>query len=761
MKKLVDMEEAAKILGVTPRAIRKKFNKGKIEGEFKTNNRGGKSGQKLFVWIDDPLGPSIGTRKVARGEPGCKIETQFENGEPIIEASGVRREAQGVKNNQPPAGGLLPKSQTFKEVAVLPRPSGMLRGSVPADSQIAILLNPPSPPQPCETSPTSQGTLFPVVSQLGQQMTTTQDIFPRPIPASCQRTANLRFALIQAVKEKLSENSRPRTQIIKSFLEVYNAGISYPAIYNDIKSVSRATLYNWMRAEQDHGIEGLIPQYCAPVLSEILPGEKDFLLKFLLHQNKPKISDGIRECKRFLGEYSASSPTRLRRFVNDFKGQFHDVWTLEREGEKAWNDKDAPYQDRDPMLLSVGEVLVADGHKLNVNVIEPISGKKKRAVLVLFWDWKSTYPLGWEIMFSENTQCITTALRNALLTLGKIPNHIYIDNGKAFLAKIFRQKIVIEETEIPGMLARLGTSYRCALKYHGQSKPIERFFLVINDRLERRLGSYTGSSIADKPAYLLRNEPRAEALHDEWTPTTYELNEIMYQWREEYVDETLPKRQGFTARQMFEEGKGAGLDPKALYFLMMAVEIKTVRRNRFTFAGVDWQGECLYGYKEKVLIRYSLSDFSKIYVFDQRDKFMGIVTQSGKADPINDWQAAKQIMRERASFKRQTKRLADFIRKKPFVVDDRKNPELIEYIQTEEAKNKPEPNSPFIEDAVSTPRPSSAVPDEEQSRPYFDNDYDKYDWLMAQKEISQADQAWIDAFLKRSSLYKNQNEVER
>jgi len=503
------------------------------------------------------------------------------------------------------------------------------------------------------------------------------------------KIAHYRFALLNALWEEISQNPElKKWKIIKQFLRGFNSGALLPDIFKNLKKISRPTLYRWIKDYKEGGIDALVPQYRGPHASEILPDEKDFLLKFLLNQNKPKISDGIRECKRYLGEYSISGSSRLRRFVNEFKTQYHDIWTLRRSGEKAWNDEDALYQDRDPMLLNVGDVIVGDGHKLNLNVIDPLTGKKRRAVLILFWDWASTMPLGWEIAFSENIQCIASALRNALLFLGKIPGNIYIDNGRAFLAKIFTRKIRIEETEIPGMIARLGSQYRRAMPYHGQSKPIERFFLIINDRLERRLPSYTGASINDKPAYLLRNEKLAKQLHDNWVPTVDDVFNIMLQWREEYIDEPRPRRQGFTARQIFDDGKGAGLDPKALCFLMMAVEVKSVRRNRFTFAGIDWEGPCIYGYRGKILIRYSLSDFNKIYVFDTNDRYMGEVTQCGKADPIKDWQAAKRIVSERRKCKKETKRLDAFIQEKRFVIEGRRNPNLIEYIEAEDAKKQ-------------------------------------------------------------------------
>ena len=751
MRRLVGTEEAAKILGITPRAIRKKFNKGKLEGEFKANNRGGKSGMKLYVYINDtqngdspdkkgdspnstPLSDGAVNRdsprtvpksrtRVGRGEPGCHVVTPIVNGEPTwIPASA------GMTNTEAlPSSPLLehPLRETEE-----PTPDG--GALVPAPSP------PPSPRERDLRPARGEGVI----------------VSPKVL-----RIANLRFALIQAFNEEAAKNHRPRKEIIGNFLSLYNGGFLLPDIHAELKKIKRSTLYNWLQLYDQGGVDALAPQYRGSEGSEILTGEKDFLLKFLLNQNKPKISDGIRECKRYLGEYSISGPSTLRRFVNEFKKQYHDVWTLRREGEKAWNDKDAPYQDRDPMLLEVGEVVVADGHKLNLDVIDPLTGKKRRAVLVLFWDWKSTYPLGWEIMFSENTQCIAVALRNALLTLGKIPGNIYIDNGRAFLAKIFTRKIRIEETEIPGMIARLGSQYRRAMPYHGQSKPIERFFLIINDRLERRLPSYTGASINDKPAYLLRNEKLAKQLHDDWVPTVDDVFNIMLQWREEYIDEPRPRRQGLTARQIFDDGKGAGLDPKALCFLMMAVEVKRVSRSRFTFAGIDWEGPCIYGYKGKILIRYSLSDFSKIYAFDLNDRYMGEVTQCGKADPIKDWQAAKRIVAERRHLKKQSKEFAAFL------VEGRKNPDLIEYFEAEETK-KPEivKLSPFADDSPSPP-PSPARGEgdiegepptrDEGIRPRWKYDYEKYDWLMEQTVLTPEDLKWIGEYRVSSSLYKH------
>ena len=98
------------------------------------------------------------------------------------------------------------------------------------------------------------------------------------------------------------------------------------------------------------------------------------------------------------------------------------------------------YIERDISKLEVGDVLIADGHTLNFQVINPFTGKPTRATLVGFLDWKSTALVGYEIMMSENTQCIASALRNAIINLGMIPKVVYQDNGKAFKAKYFHDK---------------------------------------------------------------------------------------------------------------------------------------------------------------------------------------------------------------------------------------------------------------------------------------------------------------------------------
>ena len=136
--------------------------------------------------------------------------------------------------------------------------------------------------------------------------------------------------------------------------------------------------------------------------------------------------------KKGYDEDALPSNITFKRFAEHFRRNHYAEWVLRREGMKAYHDKVEPYIERDISKIEVGDVLIADGHVLNFQVINPFTGKPTRATLVGFLDWKSTAFVGYEIMMTENTQCIASALRNAIINLGIIPKVVYQDNGKAF-----------------------------------------------------------------------------------------------------------------------------------------------------------------------------------------------------------------------------------------------------------------------------------------------------------------------------------------
>jgi hypothetical protein len=120
-----------------------------------------------------------------------------------------------------------------------------------------------------------------------------------------ERIANFRFALVQALNKELEKKDTPKVQIIRSFAKLYKSGLVLPGIYKELGPASWRTLYRWNRAYDDGGVSALLPQYEGPQASKIAPAEEEYLLKKLLDQRKPVISDAIRKCKFLLGEMSS------------------------------------------------------------------------------------------------------------------------------------------------------------------------------------------------------------------------------------------------------------------------------------------------------------------------------------------------------------------------------------------------------------------------------------------------------------------------
>lgn len=283
--------------------------------------------------------------------------------------------------------------------------------------------------------------------------------------------------------------------------------------------------------------------------------------------------------------------------------------------KKHFLTKSQPYIKRDASLLDVGDILVADGHKLAFQVINPFTGKPCRATLVGFLDWKSTALVGYEIMLEENTQCIASALRNAIINLDMIPKIVYQDNGRAFRAKYFTDDKGFGELGFYGLYAKLGIETVFARPYNARSKVIERFFKEFQEGFEKLMPSYVGSSIINKPAYLKRNEKFHSNLHNDYIPTIEETIKMIDMWLKFKNSQPCTNAPNKTIAEVLENRKKQNIDKSLLDDLMLATEVKTIQRNGVRFLNCDYFDERLYGLRGKVLVKYNLFDLTNVKIF--------------------------------------------------------------------------------------------------------------------------------------------------
>lgn len=558
------------------------------------------------------------------------------------------------------------------------------------------------------------------------------------IPERGRKIALARVDLVQ----KWLEFRRGKIDKLKAdyeFAQLHNTDTNSP-LYQILGKVCRGSLHRWktkLNGTEDYS--RLVPNYkytsCLEFRTSLTDEEIKLFMSLLLHPNRLSIGKAISYTKYKLKEQEQNfipSDMTFRRYANWFKQNNYDTWVLARDGEKALADKVEPYIKRDASLLEVGDVFVADGHKLAFQVINPFTGKPCRATLVGFLDWKSTALVGYEIMLEENTQCIASALRNAIINLDMMPKVVYQDNGRAFRAKYFTGDKGFNELGFQGLYGKLGIQTVFAKPYNARAKVIERFFKEFQEGFEKLLPSYVGSSIPNKPAYLMRNEKLHRNAHNDYVPTIEEAIKMIEMWLQFKNSQPCPNAKDKTVQEVLDERKTQNIDHKTLDDLMLANEVKSVTRQGIKFLGVDYFDERLYGTKCKMQIKYNMFDLTHIKVYTLKGEFLCKAKRVTETHPmakilgtVHDLEDLKQKINKQKALKQKTLNKI----KQYLPVEDVK---FIETQMIEENRVLPERKSKLL-----------------NGKPIFKNNFEKYDWLVENEPAN----PWISEF-KQSREYK-------
>lgn len=462
------------------------------------------------------------------------------------------------------------------------------------------------------------------------------------------------------------------------FVNLYQSGFLAKEINQILgKKVSLKSLYRWNKdlLENGNDYKILIPSYkyssslyVNTKMSEI---EQTYLLDLMLTPSKLSVGVARRLIKHILqskGISEISSYATYKRFISNFKRNKNDIWTLMREGQKALFDRVVPYIERDINRLEVGDVLVADGHVLDFMVKHPKTGNECRATIVVYQDWKSADIAGYEIMLSENTQCIASALRNSIIRLGKYPKIAYQDNGRAFRGKFFKGCENLEDKGFYGLFGKIGVVPIFAKPYNGKSKPVERFFREFTQSFSSLVPSYIGNNIENKPAYRKRNEDWHKAIHNNYLPTIEETVVALEKWFEFYRSQPCPHVPGKTIGEVFKEGRGPGVNVDELNDFMMLEEKRTIGQNGIKLFNTLYYSPKLYGINDKAVVKYSFSDISSIKVYSTKGEFICTAETNLKCHPMSellgdetDLNSYKKAVKEQAQLAKSTFKAAQQI----------------------------------------------------------------------------------------------------
>lgn len=558
-------------------------------------------------------------------------------------------------------------------------------------------------------------------------------------PEKCKQIALARLDVVHKWLE-FRKQSQNKLQADYDFVKLHNTSNSH--LFEILGKISRGSLHRWFAMlNRTEDYTKLLPQYKYSSVNDyrtvLNDDEIKIFMGLLLHPNRLSIGKAISLTKYRLKEQGQSfipADITFRRYAKWFKDNNYDKWILARDGEKALSDKVEPYIKRDASLLEVGDILVADGHKLAFNVINPFTGKPTRATFVGFLDWKSTALVGYEIMLGENTQCIASALRNSIINLDMIPKIVYQDNGRAFRAKYFTDDKRFTELGFRGLYSKLGIETVFARPYNARAKVIERFFKEFQEGFEKLLPSYVGSSISNKPAYLMRNEKLHKQIHNDFIPTLDETIKMTDMWLNFKNSQPCPNVPDKTIAEVLESRKQQNIDINQLDDLMLATEVKTIQRNGIRFLNCNYFDERLYGFKSKILIKYNLFDLTSIKVYTTKGEYLCTAKRVTETHPmakllgtVTDFEDYKQkIVKQRKLRKKTINAVKEYL-----------SNDEVKYLETKMIEeNSTHVQSEFKERSKGVQK-------------IFKNNSEKYEYLIK----TNPDDKWIESF-KQTKEYK-------
>ena len=528
-----------------------------------------------------------------------------------------------------------------------------------------------------------------------------------------RQTALDRYDVVMHYKEAISRAKHGMILEAKeSFVARYAAG-EWPILLERIGTTTWKTIDRWIQTLKEHN--GL-PSSLAPNYRYVRAGssvvgvsalQAQVILAYYLDPRQPKISEVVRKTNGKLRQMNQEQVTesRIRHLIKQYTENHSSEVTMARQGEKAYNDCIAPYIKRDWDKIKPFDQVVSDGHVISFPIQNPFTRKSKRMSLIFHEDCRTKMVLGWEIMPTENTQAIASSFRRAMLWGGYlltgledtavVPKVMLIDNGRAFKSHFFTGSpgATMAASGFSGLYDQLrpygfeGVQY--SRIYNGQEKPVERTWGDFSE-LERSMPNYTGTSIAYKPARLMRGEfmhrELAERLQMNVVPTIEEAHYQIALWLHEYHQRDRKQSRitkGLCSYEAMEIGlkelrvrDGEGLSNRILSggelrFLMMQQITRSLKRNGITLFGRQYLSPELHDMakgERELVVRYDLDRLDHVAVYHPNGEFVGIAPEwcpnggihpaaklLGSAADVEQYHAAAKVQ---AGLRNETKKLA-------------------------------------------------------------------------------------------------------
>lgn len=443
----------------------------------------------------------------------------------------------------------------------------------------------------------------------------------RNVPANKRQEALQRLGILQNFKKFAAEFVR-------------NGGLQSDAfeVYASQHNTSKRSLERWNARYREQGLIGLVDMRGGgKFISQMLSPEAFEVFKSM-YLTQQQLS--IKTCWQnilFINrseekDWQVPELHFMYRYVKNYIPL--PVQILHREGLAAYEAKCAPYIQTDPDSVAPGQIWVGDHSQLNCWIRH--RGKWIRPWVTAWLDMRSRCIVGFHLSASPNQTTILLAMKRAIEKYGP-PDSVKIDNGKDYDSECWtgttkaRRRALkagyIDKKMVAGIYAMMGVGISFSIKYHPQSKRIERWFDTIDCQFTKTLPTYCGKDTERKPDYLndlLKSEKQIHQAHSLESFTV-----LVGKYIEVYNNSahTGSGMEGKSPAQVLAGRSSRRVMAEGVSDLLLRVRSGelTVSKNGVRFHGI-WYGQfntdLLMLQGKKVRLSYDPDDLRTVYVYD-------------------------------------------------------------------------------------------------------------------------------------------------
>ncbi|MCS4534280.1 Mu transposase C-terminal domain-containing protein [Neisseria montereyensis] len=171
-----------------------------------------------------------------------------------------------------------------------------------------------------------------------------------------------------------------------------------------------------------------------------------------------------------------------------------------RKGKRELKN-DLPFKRREFLHLPPAAIYTADGHTIDAEVLNPMSGLPFRPEITTVVDVATRRCMGWSVGLAESRFTVLEALCHA--SRAAIGSVWYVDWGKGF------ENLMMTD-EATGVLGRLGMTMKHARAYNSQAKGASERSHNIFTRAAKKLPTYVGKDMDQEARKALYHWTRRE-----------------------------------------------------------------------------------------------------------------------------------------------------------------------------------------------------------------------------------------------------------